>query len=295
MFIGSFLNTVGSFGMLPIVTENFNVLQATAVAISKIEIDINKNGNDTIPTKWDYSTILMTDFTNNLFGGNLHYATEQTSFIKIKKRFKGDFEWQTIYEKPIQKDSDFNIEIYDYLEPSDTNIEYAFVPINSSTGLEGSFIINEVYSEFEGYFFVEKERVFQAYLNTENTKTLNRESSTQTTLGRKYPFVIENGMANYYSGTLQATFLPLKDCEFTLNQASKYEMLVDEFLSNKKSKILKDFMGNMWIIRVVNNISKKNNDPRIPIYSIDWVEIGNAKDVIDLDTNNLLTVKLEEV
>lgn len=295
MFISDFLGTVGSFSSLPILTESFDILQVADCSLSKIEIDINKQGNDSIPVKWDYTTILLADFDKDLFGGNLKYATEHISHIKIKKRFKNEFEWQTIYEKPILKDDDFNVELYDYLEPSNTTIEYCFVPVYSSTGLEGGMTMSEVLSEFDGYFLIEKDRIFRAYLNTENSKTLNRETTTQTTLGRKYPFIIANGMSNYYSGTLQATFLPLIDCEFTLEKASKYENNVDEFLSDNKPKILKDFMGNIWIVNIVNNISRKNNDPRIAIHSIDWVEIGNAKSVVDLYNNNLLSVELEEI
>ena len=291
MFVNSFIGTIGAFGNFATSSSSFKELLINDTDVDVLTVD--GDGGDrgmTIPTQWGYGTILFANFNNSLQAGNLDYSTEAISLVRIKKRIKGEFEWQTIYEKSILSNSDFNFEFYDYLEPSGEDVEYAYVPILSQTGLEGNIIVNEIRSEFEGFFFVEKDRVVWGIFNSNNTKTLNRETAVQTTLGRKYPFVIENGIINYYSGTLQASFLPTENCVIDLSKVVKYERDIDEFLSNHKPKLLKDFMGNMWLVQVVSNIPRKSNDPRIPVHSVDWVEVGNAKSVSDLYNHDIVDI-----
>ena len=85
-----------------------------------------------IPTDWTFNTYLHALYHNDLYAGNVTYSESIVQKIKIKKRFKGTFTWKTIFEKEIHSNKDFAIEFYDYLEPSNTNIEYAYVAVISN-------------------------------------------------------------------------------------------------------------------------------------------------------------------
>lgn len=241
-----------------------------------------------IPDNWDFDTHLKATFENNLYGGNVNYTADIVQLVRIKVREKGSFKWRTIYEKPIETDADLNFEIYDPLNPSNTMLEYAYVPVIN--GNEGDTSTNEIFSKFDGFFLVEKDKAYHALLNINNEYQLNRETATVTTMGRKHPYIIENGMTNHYSGTFKATFVQDDgNCVFDFKNGYKYRRDVDEFLSDGKPKILKDFEGKIWMVQIVDNISLDHSHHyQAPTHSMEWVEVGRYDSVGDLYDNNFI-------
>lgn len=250
------------------------------------------NFNWKIPDEWDFDTYLHSSFKGNTHAGNVQYSQGIVDKIKIKKRFKGDFTWKTIYEKEIHSSEDFIIDFYDYYEPSHKEIEYAYVAVVSNVDIDPISV--SVYSEFDNYFICNKDVSYPMMLDVENTLTYNRESKTIVSPGRKYPYVINNGIARYYSGTMNVTFIELKDCEFDIENGWKYRNQIDEWLANGEAKILKSFEGDMWMVNIVGNIPRNNHEHYQYIsHQIEWVECGDPNKVGDLYDHGFINTDVD--
>ena len=99
-------------------------------ATQNVLLEFNWN----IPDTWDFNTYLHGLFQGTAYAGNVDYSESAVEKVKIKKRFKGDFAWKTIYEKEIRSNEDFAIELWDYYEPSNREIEYAYVAVVAGAG-----------------------------------------------------------------------------------------------------------------------------------------------------------------
>lgn len=234
-----------------------------------------------IPDTWTFNTYLHGLFNGNTHAGNVSYSESLVEKIKIKKRYKGDFTWKTIYEKEIRTNEDFAIELYDYYEPSNKDIEYAYVAVISNAEVDPISVT--VHSEFDHYFICDRNVSYPMILDASNSITYNRESRTIVSPGRKYPYVINNGIAKYYSGSMNVTFLELKDGEFDVRHGWEYRRQLDEFLTNGEAKILKSMEGEMWMITVVGNLPRTNHEHHQYVsHQIQWTECGDPTMVADL-------------
>src|SRR5699024_9402135 len=116
-------------------------------------IDITRNTIFDYTTelpKWDFDTIIDCDFEDGTGAGNVEFTLSQLSSIRIKRRKKGDFNWITVQEIPINNRTDLNSIRRDYFVPSYEEFEYALVPILN--GVEGKYIIGSIETEFNGVF-----------------------------------------------------------------------------------------------------------------------------------------------
>ena len=97
-------------------------------------------------------------------------------------------------------------------------------------------------------------------------------------IGKKYPMVIQNAEGNYRSGSLQFKVMGYQyEIDKRLDRRSIQKQTEDivDFLTNGKAKCIKDFNGNIFIVRVINSpqISYDANwGNGISIISFDWVE-----------------------
>ena len=146
-----------------------------------------------------------------------------------------------------------------------TNIKWDFVFISD---------INETYRLQSGVIYSNNQQ--------------NIQNNILMPIGTTYPIVIQNANGNYRSGSVQFTVLGYEfDNNQRLNRISMTKQLNDImlFLTNTKPKVIKDFNGNIFIIRVVNNpqVSYDANwGNNIPKVSFDWVEQGKYDDMTDM-------------
>ncbi len=295
MFIGtSFASGNNSFSNTATVDARI-----TSFVISKIILDemyVTKNilidFDWDIPKDWDFDTLLHALYQGDTNAGNVSYTEEIVSKVKIKKRFVGDFVWKTIYEKNINVNEDFNFELYDYYEPSNKDIEYAYVAVIAGT--DSDTFSNMVHSKFYSYFLCGKDISYPMILDTSNDITYNRESKTIVSPGRKYPYVVHNGMAKYYSGSLTTTFIEPKNCRFDKINGWKYRNLIDQFLTDGNAKILKSFEGDIWMINIIGSLPRTQNGHYQNIsHQIEWVECGDPTMIGDLYDNGFIDTDID--
>ena len=263
--------------------DHFNVTKNTSTVVST-----------SIPTGWDYDTIMNATFNNNIDAGNVNYLINQISSIKIKRRKQGDFDWLTLATIPINKVEDLSFIFNDLLNQDNVTYEYALVPIIGE--IEGQYFINSIMSQFNGVFIGNAETIYKFLYEVKySSNQRNQQVGVFQVLGQQYPIVVANGALSYESGNVTATILN-DDFEKTgiIDRAEivKQKDALKNFLTDKKPKILKDWNGNIWLCIVNSNIGvsyKEGTGMGIPVISFDWTEIGESNNQQSLYNNGILS------
>lgn len=263
--------------------DHFNVTKNTSTAVST-----------SIPTEWDYDTIMNANFNNNIDAGNVNYLINQISSIKIKRRKQGDFDWLILATIPINKVEDLSFIFNDLLNQGNVTYEYALVPIIGE--IEGQYLINSIMSQFNGVFIGNAETIYKFLYEVKySSNQRNQQVGVFQILGQQYPIVVANGALSYESGNVTATILN-DDFEKTgiIDRAEivKQKDALKNFLTDKKPKILKDWNGNIWLCIVNSNIDvsyKEGTGMGIPVISFDWTEIGESNNQQSLYNNGILS------
>ena len=74
----------------------------------------------------------------------------------------------------------------------------------------------------------------------------------------------------------------------------KYRNEIDQFLTNGEPKILKSFEGDIWLVNVVNSITRRTNDHYQNVSSqFEWVEAGNPFSIGDLYDNGFINTDVD--
>lgn len=285
-----------SISATPTNIQNINSIKLQNGYIDELYItkDTVTEYTTSIPQAWDISTILHALFNGNLDAGNVDFTIANTTDILIKRRKKGDFKWQTLYQIPVTNADDFDFTKYDKYAQSGIEYEYAIVPITN--GAEGNYNINTIQSGFDGIYIIEKESVFSTIYNLVVNTSKHSPRAVITTLKGKYPFVITNSDNNYYSGTVSGVFMRCGENspEFYGKEGWKYRKDFEDFIMNGKPKILKHEDGRMWMISITGEPTESQGDhPYVPTTTFDFVEIGDYQSDEDMYENNFIDVGSE--
>lgn len=294
----NFCGDVDALNPFPTSVNNIDKFQIQNAVYD--HIDLSKNVRFSYTTelpKWDFDTILDTDFENGIGGGNVDFTLGQLTSIKIKRRRKGDFNWITIQEIPVNSEADLNMIKFDYFVPSGKEFEWALVPILN--GVEGQYIVDSLVTEFNGVFISDVTNTFKLKAQVSyNSRTSMQSVGQITPLGRRYPVVIKNGKADYEIGSVSGTLL---NDEFFENGTVDRVDIVDKidafnsFLKNGKPKIIKDWNGNIWLILISGNPSvtyNNNYGMGVASTSFEWVEQGKYDNEDDLYDNGLIELDI---
>ena len=264
-------------------------------------IYISRNNILEIPEEfpeWDNSTVLRADFTNGTSAGNIDWFTQNVNNIKVKRRKKGDFDYITLYKHDITSVHDLNFEYYDYWLPSGYDFEYAFVACVDDD--EGSYYFANVTTCFNGLFVSDGEKTMKLFSNyLINSAQDNQLIATVQPYNKRYPVIISNPNVNYRTATIQGDILGLKDNEFTFimdrNSIVKQKQEWDEFLTNGKMKIVKDWNGNIIMGGITTAPSYSYNivnQNAIPTITFSITEQGQYDSQEDLYNNGFINIQL---
>lgn len=258
------------------------------------ELYTTSNINSKSPT-WDINTIFWAMFKGNLLAGNILIPITSISSMRIKVREYGDALWRTIYEYPIKTEEDFSFaQTYYYLKGNKTKYEIAIVPVLSNT--EASYISNTVVSDFDGCYLCTQAKQYHAFINLSLEVTTNQNKEFISTLGRKKPFAISNGLSQYDTVSMSTSFIPMNECELDIDNVSSYRKEVNKFLTENQAIILKDDRGRRWMVSAGNQISQTvEGHPNNIIYNIEFTEIGDCDSTTELFNAGLSDVDVEGV
>lgn len=276
---------------------NTDIVTVGRCVVDKLYIEQGANEDiskwdGSFPTEWGWGTLMQAEFNDNLHAGSVNYSVDVVSELRIKRRKKGELRWKTIYVKATETVEDFQFSYYDNLAAGNTDYEYLLVPLIS--GEEGAAQSQSVHSEFRDLYLLDRDQMYHIILDATNTFQYNIETSSQTTIASKYPYVVKNGSVGYYSGSINATMIELVNCEWDVENGAHFRKEVDKFLSNDNVKVLKDWMGNIWLVSIIDAIQQDSGDsPLLPVHNFNWIECGDVNEMGVLYDNGFINTQID--
>ncbi len=300
MFFGmSFIGSTNSNFASPIYRDDVDYVEVKNGIIDDLYLTANITDSYTtsIPTIWDYDTILHAQFNGNLFAGNSDFTVETTSHLRVKRRKKGTYKWTTLFEIPVNKKEDFSFTRIDKYARGKTNYEYSIVPVLNNT--EGNYNISNIETLFEGIFIVDANKIYHSKYNIEHINPKRQKPSTVVVpIDRQYPFVVSNGEVNYYSGEIKATFIEEStsgdDTVLNFERAWEYRDGFKDWLLNGIPKIIKYDDGRMWLVMITGDIDEESEGHWDNVKTtFGFTEIGDCESNNDLYHNGLIDVYMD--
>lgn len=244
-------------------------------------------------------------WSNTNGGMSLVYQLPITSLL-VKRRDVADVsgKWLTLYSTPITQASDMDFTFIDFLNQYGKTYQYALVPVlaQNQSGvvvqIEGGYTVSDnVDSIFDGVYIadqtnVERVKAGVGYGNID----MNQGVGSITPIGSKYPIVITNSQNQYHNGSVRGTIVP--NDFYSNGNLSRIDMVnkrdeLEQFLTNKHAKIIKDWNGKMWLVMIMSNVACSFDDNYgmgIVSFSADWLEVGDPTNQQDLYNAGLINV-----
>lgn len=247
--------------------------------------------------------------TNNVWSeqGNieLSYHIPITNLL-VKRQDVDDVSggWLTLYSQPISQASDMDFTFIDFLNQYGKTYKYALVPLLTQTQsgveveVEGGYTVsNEVQSVFDGVFIADSTGSQKCKANVGyGNVDMNQVVGSITPIGAKYPIIITNSHNQYHNGSISGTIVP--DDYYFNGNLSRIDMVnkrneLEQFLTNKRVKVIKDWNGNIWLVMIMGNVSctfNNNYGMGIVDFSTNWTEVGDPTNQQDLQATGLINV-----
>ena len=247
--------------------------------------------------------------TNNVWSeqGNieLSYHIPITNLL-VKRQDVDDVSggWLTLYSQPITQASDMDFTFIDFLNQYGKTYKYALVPLLTQTQsgveveVEGGYTVSdEVQSVFDGVFIADSTGSQKCKANVGyGNVDMNQVVGSITPIGAKYPIIVTNSHNQYHNGSISGTIVP--DDYYFNGNLSRIDMVnkrneLEQFLTNKRVKVIKDWNGNIWLVMIVGNVSctfNNNYGMGIVNFSTNWTEVGDPTNQQDLQATGLINV-----
>ena len=240
--------------------------------------------------------------TSNLSG---EYGEGITSIL-VKRQDVDDVSggWLTLYSQPISQASDMDFTFIDFLNQYGKTYKYALVPLLTQTQsgveveVEGGYTVSdEVQSVFDGVFIADSTGSQKCKANVGyGNVDMNQVVGSITPIGAKYPIIITNSHNQYHNGSISGTIVP--DDYYFNGNLSRIDMVkkrneLEQFLTNKRVKVIKDWNGNIWLVMIEGNVSctfNNNYGMGIVDFSTNWIEVGDPTNQQDLQATGLINV-----
>lgn len=231
---------------------------------------------------------------------------ESITNILVKRQDVADVSgaWLTLHSQPITQASDMDFTFIDFLNQYGKTYKYALVPLLTQTQsgveveVEGGYTVSdEVQSVFDGVFIADSTGSQKCKANVGyGNVDMNQTVGTITPIGAQYPVVITNSKNQYHNGSISGTIVP--DDYYFNGNLSRIDMVnkrneLEQFLTNKRAKIVKDWNGNIWLVMIMDNVSctfNNNYGMGIVNFSTNWVEVGDPTNQQDLQATGLINV-----
>lgn len=274
----------GRYSLLPPATPSGII---TAVQISDgvyNHLFLSSNPNLTVNNfddEWDYDTKMNANFDKDLEAGNSSFSVKTTDNVVLRRRKLGTTKWIVIYVKEINSVSDFDIHFIDKYASARTDYEYSVSSFIN--GIENSYTIQNVYSDFDGYYITDKDCLYGTIYDLDGCDTSrNITQQTLELLNSKYMSVVSNSSLNCDSGSISGTFVKIDCTNGDIDSAASLQYRNDfkDRLANHKPLILKVHDGRIWMIRVTGNpTDSQEGHYDIRKINFEWVEIGDVNDM----------------
>lgn len=286
MMLGAFFSYDTAFDPTPVPSGTTEYVEIKNGIFDDLYIEeevTRKDFSTTVP-EWGYDTVLHAKFQGNILAGNVDFTLSSISKLVIKKKKEGSYKWIPIYETDVKSEEDFDFYLNDIIVASKTNYDYAAVPIIN--GVEGTYQITSVFVDFDGAFIVDPTHGYQLIANlSKPSLSRNNPSTVLEPINSKYPYVNYYSTLQYDRFTVSGLFMRLNrnTCQFETEDSWKLRKEVRDFLTNRRSKIVKFWNGEIYMAAVVDPIQESmDGHPDNVNMTINFVEVGDVEDARDL-------------
>ena len=300
------------------ISYNFTGLNVGSSYYVTVEVTTTQGMNvsaqsNTFTVSIDTPTLGEATVVNNACDGYISVISnlseeydESITNILVKRQDVADVSgaWLTLYSQPITQASDMNFTFIDFTNQYGKTYKYALVPLLTQTQsgveveVEGGYTVSdEVQSIFDGVFIADSTGSQKCKANVGyGNVDMNQVVGSITPIGAKYPIVITNSQNQYHNGSISGTIVP--DDYYFNGNLSRIDMVnkrdeLEQFLTNKRAKIIKDWNGNIWLVMIMDNVSCTFNNSYgmgIVNFSTSWVEVGDPTNQQDLQATGLINV-----
>lgn len=318
--IGALLQTSGVvlYGEGVDLSYNFSGLEVDSTYYVTLDVTTTQGMNvsaqsNTFTVSIDTPTMGSASVVNNGCDGYISVISALSSFyvsditkVVVKRKDVNDVSgtWLSLYEKSVEQASDMNFTFIDFLNQYGKTYRYALVPVleQNQSGvivqIEGGYTVSDkVDSIFDGVYIadqtnVERVKAGVGYGNID----MNQGVGSITPIGSKYPIVITNSQNQYHNGSIRGTIVP--NDFYSNGNLSRIDMVnkrdeLEQFLTNKRAKIIKDWNGKMWLVMIMSNVNCSFDDNYgmgMVSFSADWLEVGDPTNQQDLYNAGLINV-----
>ena len=191
----------------------------------------------------------------------------------------------------VENIDDLNVHIIDKYARS--GVEYQYSVSSFINGIENSCIIENVYSEFDGYYITDKDCLYGTIYNMDGADTTrNVTRQVVEMLNSKYMNVVSNSATNCDSGSITGAFFKIGVDGMIDHEASLRDRnAVKNRLANKKPLILKIGDGRIWMIKASGTVNDTMDGHRdLRNITFEWVEVGDVNDMKTLYMNGFSDV-----
>lgn len=216
----------------------------------------------------DNTLILTNNDFNSIKGTCTISGTTFTSY-KIFRAVKNTNVWTELGKSFWVKSSmtlvDNTIEFIDIYNENNVTYDYTIKLYNGEVLVKT--ISNYILSSFYGLAITDGTYYYSTILKYNIYPIVkNVDTNIVKVLDKKYPYIISNGITDYYSATIEATFLAVNqnkidytECEVindytnssnsgNSNKSIAFNLSFIDFLVNKRPKLIKTNNGLVWII-----------------------------------------------
>lgn len=318
--IGALLQTSGVvlYGDGVELAYNFSGLEVDSTYYVTLDVTTTQGMNvsaqsNTFTVSIDTPTMGSATVSNNGCDGYISvistlsesYTSDITKIV-VKRKDLGDASgvWLPLYEQTITQASDMDFTYIDFLNQYGKKYQYALVPVltQNQSGviveIEGGYTVSaSVDSVFDGVYIadqtnVERVKAGAGYGNIE----MNQSVGTIVPIGSKYPIVVTNSQNQYHNGSIRGKIVP--NDFYSNGNLSRIDIVnkrdeLEQFLTNKRAKIIKDWNGKIWLVMILSNVDctfDDNYGMGMVEFSADWVEIGDPTIQQDLYEAGLINV-----
>ena len=258
--------------------EQLNILNIISTATNVFDT--------TQPTEWTENTIINATFNDSLDGGSISDFIGYVDRLEIQRQEEGSNEWvtlQTIYKNQQTGEINATFRMEDSYGKYATKYLYQIVPVDSQ-GNVGTALQQDVLSIFNNAYIVDATHIYPLTNEYEiGSAQTNQQSAIYMPYGSKYPFVAFNAETKYDSGSITAVLLaPTSNSALSsfIDRPAQVK-LVEEFndwLTNGRAKIWKDFNGNFKVITVTDAVTNgyyKELGNGIASTTFNYTEVGD--------------------
>lgn len=249
------------------------------------------NTNNNLPDVWGNTTDFFAKFNGNLNAGNLDFSVENLDYVLIMRREVNSNNNQIFDPVNIIRADDFirneGAIIYDRFVQCNHEYEYKAIPVlldgTESTSLYAKYKDNDnKIVNWMGHYIFDGKTEYHCSLETSLSWSRNQSSSIVNLITGKYPYSVNFNKNNYDTISISGTHLKVdcaKDSGFDIDATAEYNQSYDDFITNRKPKLIRDWTGRMWIAQLDGNVDHNADDYYLHITtSHSFVEIANPKD-----------------